>query len=248
MQKVNNDFYDTYGEKWYCAHDDPVALLRAETKIKTPWVIEKIKSHNFLKPTTQLLDVGCGAGFLSNELAKQGLKVTGIDLSEESLKVAQSHDETKSVHYLVADAYHLPFLDQTFDVLTAMDFLEHVEHPNEIIKEFSRVLKPDGLFIFHTYNRNPFAYLIIIKLVEWFVKNTPKNMHVLHLFIKPSEMKKYCLEADLKTIEFVGIKPMFSTIPFKNLMTGIVPLNLKFEFTKSLMLSYIGIAVKNKKK
>lgn len=244
MEKVNNDIYDAYGDRWYTADDDPVALLRAESKTKTPWIIEKIKVHGYLNAETKVLDVGCGAGFLSNDLAKNGLHVTGVDLSEESLKVARKYDETKSVHYQTADAYKLPFPDQSFDVLTAMDFLEHIEDPKLVIKEFSRVLKPNGIFIFHTFNRNPIAYLIIIKLVEWIVKNTPKNMHVLHLFIKPKELAFYCAEAQMKTLEMVGIKPIFTTIPLKSFFTGIVPKSLRFELTKSLMLSYMGIAKK----
>ena len=243
-QKVNNDIYNTYGDRWYEADDDPVALLRAESKTKTPWVIDRIKDHGLLNQSTKVLDVGCGAGFLSNALAKQGLQVTGVDLSEESLKVAAKYDETKCVHYQTADAYKLPFADGTFDVLTAMDFLEHVENPDQIIKEFSRVLKSNGLFVFHTFNRNPLAHLVIIKFVEWIVKNTPKYLHVIHLFIKPKELTNYCELAGMTTKDMIGIKPVFSTIPFKNLFTGIVPKTLRFEFTKSLLLSYMGFAVK----
>ena len=243
-QKVNNAIYDTYGDRWYHADDDPVALLRAESKTKTPWIIERIKENGLLSPTTRVLDVGCGAGFLSNALAHQGLKVTGVDLSEESLKVAAKYDETKSVQYLAADAYQLPFADASFDVLTAMDFLEHVEHPEQVIKEFSRVLRPGGLFVFHTFNRNPLAHLVIIKFVEWLVKNTPKHLHVIHLFIKPQELATYCDLAGMTSKVMIGIKPVFSTIPLKSLMTGIVPKTLRFEFTKSLMLSYMGYAVK----
>ena len=244
MEKVNNDIYDSYGDRWYTADDDPVALLRAESKLKTPWIIEKIKGHNLLNPETRVLDVGCGAGFLSNELALAQLQVTGVDLSEESLIVARKYDSTKKVKYLSADAYQLPFENASFDVITAMDFLEHVERPHDVIKEFSRVLKPNGIFIFHTFNRNPVAYFVIIKLVEWLVKNTPKNMHVLHLFIKPKELKLFCLNAGMIPIEMVGIKPIFSTIPLRNVFSGIVPKSLKFELTKSLMLSYMGIAKK----
>ena len=243
-QKVNNAVYNTYGDRWYDADDDPVALLRAESKTKTPWIIDRIKEHNLLNQSTKVLDVGCGAGFLSNELAKQGLQVTGVDLSEESLKIAAKHDSTKCVHYQTADAYKLPFGDSTFDVLTAMDFLEHVENPDQVIKEFSRVLKSNGIFIFHTFNRNILAHLIIIKVVEWIVKNTPKNLHVIQLFIKPKELANYCELAGMTTKEMIGIKPVFSTIPFKNLFTGVVPKTLKFEFTKSLLLSYMGFAIK----
>jgi len=244
MQKIANDFYNTYGDRWYTANDDPVALLRAESKTKTPWIINQIKSYQLLNSRTKVLDVGCVAGFLSNELSKVGLNVTGVDLSPNSLMIARKYDETKSVNYQTADAYHLPFPDHSFDILTAMDFLEHVEHPDTIIKEFSRVLKPNGLFIFHTFNRNFFSYVVIIKLVEWLVKNTPKNMHVINLFIKPQELVAYCLQVDLIVQEMIGIKPLFSTIPLKNFFTGIVPSSLKFKLTKTLLLSYMGIAQK----
>ena len=244
MEKINNEIYDEYGDRWYTAYDDPVALLRAESLVKSSWVIDKIKHHGFFNPTTKILDVGCGAGFLSNSLALQGFQVTGIDMSDESLKVARKFDETKSVEYLFSDAYKMPFPDEHFEVLTAMDFLEHIDRPADMIKEFSRVLKPNGVFIFHTFNRNPLAYVVIIKLVEWLVKNTPKNMHVLHLFIKPNELKEYCLKANMTALEFVGVKPVYSTIPIKNLFSGIVPKSIRFELTQSLLLAYMGIAVK----
>jgi 2-polyprenyl-6-hydroxyphenyl methylase / 3-demethylubiquinone-9 3-methyltransferase len=246
LEKVNNDIYETYGERWYTADDDPIALLRAESKTKSAWILNKIKTHFELSKNTKVLDVGCGAGFLSNELAKHNLDVTGVDLSPESIKVAGLYDQTKSVRYLAADAYHLPFADQSFDVLTAMDFLEHVEDPAGVIKEFSRVLKPGGIFVYHTFNRNFLSYIVIIKLVEWLVKNTPKHMHVLRLFIKPAELKTYCAHAGLVEQDVIGIKPVFSSVPFKNLFTGIVPKSLKFELTSNLLLSYIGYAQKKR--
>jgi 2-polyprenyl-6-hydroxyphenyl methylase / 3-demethylubiquinone-9 3-methyltransferase len=244
MEKVDNEIYHAYGQRWYTADDDPIALLRAESQTKTPWIVEKIKEHQLLKSDTKVLDVGCGGGFLSNALAQQGLQVTGVDLSTESLDVARSYDTTKSVSYLTADAYKLPFEDQSFEVVTAMDFLEHVEDPARVIKEFSRVLKPNGLFIFHTFNRNPLAYFVIIKLVEWIVKNTPKHMHILRLFIKPKELSQYCLQANMRTQKMVGLKPVLSSIPIKNLFSGVVPRTLRFELTNNLWLSYMGFSIK----
>jgi ubiquinone biosynthesis O-methyltransferase len=163
---VDNSIYETYGDRWYTAYDDPIALLRAESKVKSPWVIEQIRTHFRGKKETAVLDVGCGAGFLSNELGAAGFLVTGVDVSASSLDVAADHDRTGTVKYLCADAYHLPFPDRSFEVVTAMDFLEHIEDPKTVIQEFSRVLKPGGIFIFHTFNRNPLAYLVVIKLVE----------------------------------------------------------------------------------
>lgn len=236
--KVDNSIYETYGDKWYTADDDPVALLRAENKIKTPWIVERLKSQS------KILDVGCGAGFLTNELALASHKVTGVDLSGESLEVARRFDQTKSVEYKMADAYDLPFADASFDVVCAMDFLEHVDEPARAIKEFSRVLKPGGQFFFHTFNRSPLSWFVIIKLVEWLIPKTPKNMHVLHLFIKPSELTAYCLGAGLTVSEMTGLKPVISSIPFRRILSGRVPPEMRFELTKSLALSYMGAAKK----
>jgi 2-polyprenyl-6-hydroxyphenyl methylase/3-demethylubiquinone-9 3-methyltransferase len=237
--EVDNTIYDAYGDQWYTAVDDPIALLRAENKVKSPWVLSRIKDSSVI------LDVGCGAGFLTNELALAGHKVTGVDLSETSLSVAGMHDKTKTVTYKVADAYELPFSDASFDVLCAMDFLEHVEDPARAIKEFSRVLKPGGKFFYHTFNRNIIAWFVIIKLVEWLIPKTPKNMHVLRLFIKPRELKLYCKLANLHTQEQIGIKPVFSSIPITKIFSGKVPPEMRFELTSSLLTSFMGVAVKS---
>lgn len=241
--EVNNQLYDDLGERWYTAYDDPVALLRAESKIKTPWIVSRIRK--IFPAECTVLDIGCGGGFLSNALSANGMTVTGVDLSQESLDVARRYDSTGKVTYLTADAYKLPFPDQSFDVVTAMDFLEHVDRPEAVVKEISRVLKPRGVFFFHTFNRNLLSYFVIIKLVEWLVKNTPKNLHVLHLFIKPRELDRYCMSAGMKSLEWTGIRPSFRTLTLQSLLSGIVPKALEFKLTKSLLLSYMGMARKN---
>lgn len=240
--QINNSFYEQYGERWYTAYDDPIALLRAENKAKFPWILNKLRTLSDHKG--KILDVGCGGGFLSNELARQGYQVTGVDMSPESLKVAQAYDVTGTVKYEVADAFHLPYADSSFDALTAMDFLEHVENPDQVIKEFSRVLKPDGLFFFHTFNRNFLSWLLAIKCLEWFIKNTPKNMHVINLFITPEELKNYCSQAGMEVLSMVGLRPVLSTISWEMIRTGVVCKDMEFALTKGTKLSYMGVAKK----
>ena len=237
--RINNTFYDQLNEDWYTASNHPIALLRAENALRVPWIISEIGSSK------TVLDIGCGAGILTNALAQKGHTVHGIDLSEPSLKIASKYDTTGTVSYQKANAYSLPYPDQTFDVVCAMDVLEHVEEPNRLIKEASRVLKPGGLFFFHTFNRNPLSYLLIIKGVDWCVPNAPKNMHVYPLFIKPAELEKICKENRLKIQKLLGFRPeIFSRALLHLLFKKQISENFKFRFSKSLATGYCGYSVK----
>lgn len=241
---VNNALYDTLGERWYAAQDDPVALLRAESRLRNPWVIDTLRTQ--VDPGARVLDIGCGAGFLSNPLAVAGFEVVGLDASAESLAVAARHDSTQRVDYRLGDAMKLPFPEGSFDAVCAMDFLEHVEDPAGAIAQAARVLRPGGLFFFHTFSRNVLAWLIVIKGVEWVVKNTPRDMHVLHLFIKPSELTQMCERAGMSVLDVRGSAPVVFTRAFwRMLFTGVVPPDFRFQFTRTPLLGYSGYARRN---
>jgi 2-polyprenyl-6-hydroxyphenyl methylase/3-demethylubiquinone-9 3-methyltransferase len=242
-KKVDNSIYEQYGERWYSAHDDPVALLRAETKAKLPWVLARIDRH-FGRREIELLDVGCGGGFLSNPLAMAGMRVTGVDLSRDSLRTAQRHDHSRRVRYFLGDAYHLPFRSSSFEAVAAMDLLEHVEDPLAVIRECARVLKPGGIFFFHTFNRNWLSGFLVIKCVEWLVRNTPKHLHVLRLFVTPEEMDSYCRTCRLEPREMVGLRPNWRSVSWRDILRRTVPESMSFTTTNSLRLSYMGWCVK----
>jgi 2-polyprenyl-6-hydroxyphenyl methylase/3-demethylubiquinone-9 3-methyltransferase len=245
---VDNSIYETLGERWYEAEDDPVALLRAEARLRNPWVsamIARKRREAGVAPAARVLDIGCGAGFLTNALAGEGHEVTGIDASPASLAVAGSHDPTRTVRYVAGDALSLPFADASFDVVCAMDFLEHVEEPARVVAEAARVLTPGGLFFFHTFDRNPIAWLIAIKGVEWFVRNVPADMHVLRLFVKPRELRAMSAAVGLEVAEVRGSGPDPFTRPFWNMIaTGRVSSDFRFRFTRSTWLGYTGYAHK----
>ena len=244
--RVNNAFYEDLGDAWYEDTVHPIALLRAENKARNPWVLERICAL-LGSSSRDVLDIGCGGGFLSNALGAQGHRVTGIDLSAKSLEVAAKRDATKSVRYMQLDAFALPFPDQSFDVISAMDFLEHIETPKQIVQEAARLLRPNGLFFFHTFNRNWLSWLIVIKGVEWCVPNTPPNMHVYSHFIKPKELEEWCKESQLNRIEMRGLTPRIASVAFwKSLMTRRVDKKLEFCFSSSLLTGYLGVAQKLK--
>ena len=241
---VNNEIYDELGKRWYTAKDDPIALLRAESRTRNGWIVREIHKA-FPDQRVAVLDVGCGAGFLSNELARQGFLVTGLDASENSLRIAKQYDTTHTVRYEPGDAYHLPFANESYEVACAMDFLEHVEEPAKVIKEIARVLKPRGLFFFHTFNRNLLSYLFVIKGVEWFVRNTPDDLHVLRCFIKPAELRAMCEDSGLRLTSLQGFTPKINQRAFWHLLrTGLVEDNFEFEFTPSTLTGYAGFAVR----
>src|SRR5437763_16052195 len=93
---VNNGIYSELGEQWDASQDSPVALLRAESKLRNPWLAARL-DEAFGDRVCRVLDMGCGAGFLSNDLAMRGRAVTGIDMAADALVVARQHDASGRV-------------------------------------------------------------------------------------------------------------------------------------------------------
>lgn len=241
--KVNNDYYNHLGDDWYEADNDPIAVLRVEQEAKNPWV-ESIINENFPNKDIRIADIGCGAGFLTNYLSMKYDFVFGLDASESTLVVAKSKDTTNKVEYILGDAYKLPYETGSMDVVCSMDFLEHVERPEDVVAECSRILKPGGLFFFHTFNRNFLSWLIVIKFMEWFVPNTPKNLHVLHLFIKPSELKAMMLINKLSCQKVVGIGPRFDLGFLKSILARRIKPGFGFKVGGPTLLGYMGFSKK----
>jgi 2-polyprenyl-6-hydroxyphenyl methylase/3-demethylubiquinone-9 3-methyltransferase len=240
---VNNDIYDTLGDRWYGADDDPVALLRAEGRLHVPWVGQHL-ARTCRGRVCRVVDVGCGAGFIANGLARMGHEVVGVDQAESALEVAARHDETRSVRYLCADSSALPFPDASFDAACAMDFFEHIDALDPTLAEIARVLVPGGLLFFHTFNRNLLSFLVVIKGVEWFVRNVPRDMHLLGAFITPDELRASCAGHGLAMRQLLGCEPSLSTALLRMLATGVVPPSFAFRFTPRTWTGYSGVAEK----
>ncbi len=242
--KVNLACFEDLGERWYEADDDPVALLRAESRLFGPWLIAELAGTG-RGSTLDVLDVGCGAGLLANTIGKAGHRVWGVDLAPGALEVARRHDATGSVRYLRMDACALELDAASFDAVLAMDLLEHVEEPRALVREAARVLRPGGRFFFHTFNRSRVAHLLVIKGVEWFVRNTPRNLHLYRLFIRPSEMRGFLSDAGLHPERWLGVRPALSLPRLWRLVrSGVVPKDFAFVFHRSLVAGYAGIARK----
>ena len=254
IKAINNDIYNHLNDNWYNALDNPIALLRKEHQLIDPWIMDKILMSTAPKKKYKILDVGCGGGFFSNYAAKILMndsneiqfEIHGIDISDSSLETAKFHDITKSVNYQKADAYSLPFNQSEFDFCICLDFLEHVESPFRVISEISRTLKQGGQFFFHTFNRNFLSYFFALKGLEYFIKNTDKNLHVYSMFIKPKELKNICIQHNLNTHSIMGIRPQFKIKHFLEiLLKGTIHPYFSFQFTKYPIISYIIHGSKN---
>lgn len=233
-----NDFYCDLNDGWYCKTDYPMAVLRAEHALRVPWLMEN------LSPTRKILDIGCGAGMLANTLAKNGHQVTGIDLSETSLHVARTHDDSQSVRYLNANAFSLPFNDVEFDVVCVMDILEHVEEPYLVIGEAARVLKPKGMLFFHTVNRTMLSYFLVMKGIDFPLGHTLEAPPPSPLFIRPEELYDM-FETHKLSVQFVqGMRPSLTRSFWKMLLMRRMPQDLSFRFCHSLKMGYCGYARK----
>ncbi len=156
----------------------------------------------------RVLDVGCGGGILSEAMARLGAAVTGIDLSEKPLKVAQLHliESGLSVQYENASAESWSEKHPgAFDVVTCMELLEHVPDPASTVAACARLTKPGGRIFFSTINRNPKSYLFAVVGAEYLLKMLPKGTHDYARFIKPSELSRWCRDAGLQPVELKGM-------------------------------------------
>ena len=156
----------------------------------------------------RVLDVGCGGGILAEAMARRGASVTGIDLSERPLRVAQLHlvESGLSIQYELrsAEQYSERFAG-AFDVVTCMELLEHVPDPASTVAACARLAAPGGRVFFSTINRNPKAYLFAVVGAEYLLRLLPKGTHDYARFIKPSELTHWCRDAGLEPVELKGM-------------------------------------------
>ena len=155
-----------------------------------------------------VLDVGCGGGILSESMAQKGATVTGIDLGEKALKVAQLHSLESGINVdyrLIAVEELAKEAPASFDVVTCLEMLEHVPDPASVVQACAALVKPGGHVFFSTINRNPKAYLFAVVGAEYVLKMLPRGTHDYAKFIKPSELAGYVRNSDLTLKHQIGM-------------------------------------------
>lgn len=161
----------------------------------------------------KVVDVGCGGGILAESMAKKGADVTGIDLSEKPLKVADLHslESGVQVRYELIAAEALAAREPgQYDVVTCMEMLEHVPDPASIVQACATLVKPGGHVFFSTINRNPKAYLFAVVGAEYLLKLLPKGTHDYAKFLTPAELARFIRGAglDMDSLKGMGYNPL----------------------------------------
>ena len=157
----------------------------------------------------KVLDVGCGGGLLSEAMARRGAHVTGIDLGQTAIEVASLHalEAGVEVRYLVEEVdVHADKNAGTYDIVTCLEMLEHVPHPDQIIASIARLVRPGGHVFFSTLNRTGKAYLLAVVGAEYIAGLLPKGTHSFERFIRPSELAAWCRSVDIDLRELAGIE------------------------------------------
>lgn len=186
-------------------------------------------SQNVSLAERLVLDIGCGGGILSEALVHHGARVTAIDMADASLAVAKLHqleskleiDYQKNSAEDFADLY-----PGKFDVITCLEMLEHVPVPGSVVSACEKLLKPGGTVFFSTINRNPKSYVFAILGAEYILKLLPRGTHDYSKFIKPSELARWCRQANLDQVGQMGM--------------GYNPITKKYSLQQNLDVNYLA--------
>lgn len=206
FNKTTDEWWDLNGE---------FKMLHKINPIRIDYIVQKIKNHFALESSyhqqlsgLSILDVGCGGGIVSMPLAKLGAKVTGIDANQSNVDAASSYaiKNGLAVEFQNITAENLAASGAKYDIVVALEIIEHVSSPAEFVKNLTTLVKPGGMLIISTINRTIKSYVYTILMAEYLLRMVPKHTHDHRKFIKPSELNQMLSGTKLSLKELRGLK------------------------------------------
>lgn len=209
---VDNEFYDREAPGWWSDTENPLLMMRyMMNPVRFAYVIRRLVERSYEFRGRRALDIGCGGGFLTEEIARFGFEVTGVDPSAPSLVTARSHARALNlrIDYQEGVGEALLFPDNHFDLVFCVDVLEHVSDYRLVIAEISRVLAPGGFFFFETVNRTIVSYLIVDFFMQRFplTRMVPRGIHNWKYFIRPAELRRALQANGMYVEDITGVRP-----------------------------------------
>lgn len=204
FEKMANEWWNPSGKFKPLHKFNPIRLSFMRSKICQHFNLD----DKSLQPLTNLkiLDIGCGGGLISEPFYNMGGDVLAIDASPINIEIAKTHAQKNNlkINYLASTAEDLAKTNQQFDVVLALEIIEHVSDMELFIKSCGQLVKPNGLLFIATINRTVKS-LIMAKIgAEYVLRWLPIGTHQFDKFVKPSEIFSIANNHHLKLIELTG--------------------------------------------
>jgi len=212
LARIDNRIYDDRGGEWWDPESSFYQMKVSFNPGRVGYARKVIAERmGFDLAGRAALDVGCGGGYLTEEIARLGFAATGVDPSEPSLRAAAAHARAQDleIRYVKGAAEDLPFEAGAFDAVFCCDVLEHVRDLDRVVFEISRVLKPGGVFCYDTINRTLLSGLVAVKICQEWKRWAfmPPRLHVWEMFIKPRELCALLARNGLEWRQHRGLVP-----------------------------------------
>ncbi|WP_239451653.1 bifunctional 2-polyprenyl-6-hydroxyphenol methylase/3-demethylubiquinol 3-O-methyltransferase UbiG [Elioraea rosea] len=198
--------FDALADRWWDP-SGPMRPLHRMNPLRTAWTITCAGEAGIPWQGARLLDVGCGAGLASEEFARRGAAVTGIDAAPEAIAVARAHAAASglAIEYRVAPPETLADESLAFDVVTALEVIEHVADRGAFLASLATLLRPGGLLVLSTINRT-LRSLAVAKIgAEYVARLLPRGTHDWRRFVTPAELGRELRAAGFRPLKTAGM-------------------------------------------
>lgn len=200
FSKISDSWWDEKG---------PFKPLHKINPCRMQFIRDQIYSHFKCDSLANLdiVDIGSGGGLLSEPLARLGGNITGIDASSSNVKIAEDHakDSSLNIEYICGEASDLVDQNRKFDVVIALEIIEHVDNIDKFIEDLSKLLKDNSIMILSTINKTVKSYLSAIACAEYVLRWVPKGTHDWNKFVKPADIVITAEKYGLKTKALQGM-------------------------------------------